>query len=82
MAGLPVIGARMGGIVDLVTDDENGLLYDAYSPDDIARALRRLIDEPELLGRLAGAGPPVKTMDEDAEKWEQTYAEVVRGRSG
>jgi len=83
MAGLPVVGSRMGGTADLVRDGVNGLLYDAESPDSLAAALRRLLEQPELRGRLAAAHPPVKTMAEDAEEWERVYREVVEpGRSG
>jgi glycosyltransferase involved in cell wall biosynthesis len=78
MAGLPVVGSRMGGIVDLVDDDVNGLLYDAFAADDLAIALRRLVDEPELLERLAAAVPGVKSIDEDAAEWEDRYARVLR----
>ena len=70
----------MGGTVDLVEDDRCGLLYDAFSPDSLADALRRLLDEPALLERLAKAVPPVKSLEQDAEEWETVYGEVLRGR--
>ncbi len=82
MAGVPVVGARMGGIADLVTDGVNGLLYEADSPAALAAALQRLLDEPELLARLAGAAPPVKTIEEDAREWEARYRKVLAGRRG
>ncbi len=53
MAGVPVVGARQGGIPGLVTHDVNGLLYDAFSPSALAAALRTLIDDPERVRRLA-----------------------------
>jgi glycosyltransferase involved in cell wall biosynthesis len=81
MAGLPVVGSRLGGTADLVRDGVNGLLYEADSPDSLAAALRRLLDDPKLPGRLAAAHPPVKTMAEDAAEWEAVYREVVRARS-
>jgi glycosyltransferase involved in cell wall biosynthesis len=77
MAGVPVVGARMGGTADLIEDDRCGLLYDAFSPESLAQALRRLLDEPDLLDRLAEAVPPVKTLEQDAEEWEAVYAEVL-----
>jgi len=77
MAGVPVVGARMGGIADLVSDGVNGLLYDAFSAEDLADRLRRLLDEPELLERLRGARTPVKTIDHDAEDWLDRYRRVA-----
>ena len=80
MAGVPVVGARMGGIVDLVDDGVNGLLYDAFSADDLAACVCRLLDDPDLLSRLAGAAPEVKTVDRDAVDWGRRYRRVIDRR--
>jgi glycosyltransferase involved in cell wall biosynthesis len=79
MAGVPVVGARQGGIPGLVTHDMNGLLYDAFSPSELAAALGALMDDPGRLGRLAaGAGAfTVKTLEDDAREWEARYARVL-----
>ncbi|MFH1176798.1 MAG: glycosyltransferase, partial [Acidobacteriota bacterium] len=77
MAGLPVVGARTGGIPELVTNEQNGLLYEPFSALDLAAALRRLIEQPELLERFRGALPAVKTIAEDAAEWEGRYREVL-----
>ena len=37
MAGIPVVGARIGGIADLVDDGRTGLLYDSTSPAELGR---------------------------------------------
>jgi glycosyltransferase involved in cell wall biosynthesis len=82
MARVPVVGSRMGGTVDLIDDDVSGLLYDAFSADSLAASLRRLIDDPRLLDRLAAAAPEVKTIDQDAREWEQTYGHVQARHRG
>jgi glycosyltransferase involved in cell wall biosynthesis len=70
--GRPVIGARAGGIPDIVQDDVNGLLVDPHDPASIANALVRALGDRELLERLAaGAGA-------DAAKWLQTPEEFAR----
>ena len=79
MAGVPVVGARMGGIVDLVTDQVNGLLYDASSPAALAAALRQLIDDPARVTALGSAAPPVKTVEQDAREWDGVYERLRRG---
>ena len=64
MAGVPVVGARIGGIADLVTDGRTGLLYDPRSPIELVPALRRLIENPALLEAWprARARPAVKSI--------------------
>lgn len=76
-AGLPVVGSRLGGTADLVADGTNGLLYEAFSADDLAAALRRLLDEPGLLDRLAAGVPVVKSIDQDARDWEERYRRLA-----
>ncbi|HET7129576.1 MAG TPA: glycosyltransferase family 4 protein [Gaiellaceae bacterium] len=53
LRGRPVLGSRVGGIPDLVTDGVDGLLFEP-TPDAIAQALR-VLDEPDELARLAAA---------------------------
>lgn len=77
MAGVPVVAARMGGLVDLVADGVSGLLYEATSPAALAAALRRLLEEPNLLPRLAAAVPAVKSIEDDAREWDEVYRQVV-----
>jgi glycosyltransferase involved in cell wall biosynthesis len=52
--GLPVIASRVGGIPELVDDRMTGLLVTPDQPDDLAGALRSLLDDPskgEAMGR-------------------------------
>lgn len=55
VAGLPVIATRTGGIVDTVVDGETGLLVPERSPEQIASAVRRLLDDTDLAGRITAA---------------------------
>src|SRR5262245_45691 len=71
-AGVPVVGARIGGIPELL--GENGLLYDAFSSADLAGLLSQLIDGPGELARLAASLPAVKSIERDAAEWEEIYA--------
>jgi glycosyltransferase involved in cell wall biosynthesis len=84
MAGVPVVGARIGGIVDLVQEGRSGQLYDPSSPAELAAVLRELIDTPELMRHLAagvGTTPPVKSIAQDACEWESIYAGAVNRRA-
>jgi glycosyltransferase involved in cell wall biosynthesis len=53
---LPVIGSCVGGIPEMIVNEETGLLIPPRSPDDLARALRRLISDQELRTRLGNGG--------------------------
>ena len=82
MAGVPVVGARIGGIAELVVHEQNGLLYDPpSSAEALAAALRRLIEEPHRLDELARTRVPVKSIAVDAQEWESVYAEAIRRRA-
>ncbi len=54
--GTPVVGSAVGGIPYVVTDEENGLLVPPGDAAALADACRRLLDDPALADRLAGAG--------------------------
>jgi phosphatidylinositol alpha-1,6-mannosyltransferase len=54
--GRPAIGGRTGGTVQAVLDGRTGLLVDPRSPDDIADAALRLLDDRDLAARLGEAG--------------------------
>ena len=54
--GLPVVAARVGGIPDLVTHEDNGLLIAPDSAAELGAAVARLADDPALRQRLGAAG--------------------------
>jgi glycosyltransferase involved in cell wall biosynthesis len=82
MHGVPVIGARIGGIPEFVHDGVNGRLYQPDSPADLGTALREVIHEPSMLDSWRSALPPVKSMDTDAAEWDAIYRDVVARRAG
>ena len=52
-AGLPVIATRRGGLPEVVEHETNGLLVEAQRPAELADAMCRLINDPQLWQRLA-----------------------------
>lgn len=54
-AGLPVVATRQGGLPEVIADGETGLLVDAGDVADLARQVRRLVDDTELRARLGQA---------------------------
>jgi glycosyltransferase involved in cell wall biosynthesis len=81
MAGVPVVGARIGGIADLIQDGVNGLLYEPNAPEALAAALSRLATDRGLLASLAANVPTVGTIEADAEHWEGVYFAVTAVRT-
>jgi L-malate glycosyltransferase len=56
IAGLPAVGARVGGIPEAIEDESTGVLVAAESPSEIATAVTRLVSDEALrhsLGRAA-----------------------------
>ena len=56
MAGLPVVATKVGGVPELVEDGVTGFLVPPRDPQALAKALQRLIDDPELRRRMGEAG--------------------------
>ncbi len=50
-SGLPVVATDVGGNPELVIDGETGVLVPPGDPDAMAGALRRYIDDPDLIAR-------------------------------
>lgn len=47
-AGLPIVATPVGGLVEQVRPGETGLVAGGMTPEDLATAIRRLIDDPSL----------------------------------
>lgn len=54
--GLPVVASRVGGIPELVLENNTGLLVPPADPQALAEALARYLQEPALAARHGGAG--------------------------
>jgi len=51
---LPVIAGRSGGIPEMITDQETGLLVDPERTEPLAQAIERLLSDEALARRLGG----------------------------
>jgi glycosyltransferase involved in cell wall biosynthesis len=56
--GTPAIATDVGGVAEIVTDGENGLLVPPGDPAALAEAIRRFLADGELRARLAAAAAP------------------------
>lgn len=55
-SGIPVVSTNVGGVPYIVSDGETALLVPARSPEAMASAITRLIQEPSLCRRLIDNG--------------------------
>jgi glycosyltransferase involved in cell wall biosynthesis len=83
--GRAVVGARAGGIPDVVWNGETGLLVDPDSPAEIADALVRVLSDRALAERLgaegrARAGAWTYTPDEYADRVVELVERAVEAR--
>jgi glycosyltransferase involved in cell wall biosynthesis len=76
-AGIPVVATDLGGMSEFVSHERNGLLFGLEDTHDLARQLRRLIEEPGLLGRLRAGIEPVKTVQENVDELEALYGGLL-----
>jgi glycosyltransferase involved in cell wall biosynthesis len=76
--GRPVVATRVGGIVDLVRNDENGLLVPSNDPAGLAEALVRVLSDRRLAERLAvGARPSAQSWLATPEDYARRTRELV-----
>jgi glycosyltransferase involved in cell wall biosynthesis len=81
--GRPVVGSNVGGIPDIIRHEESGLLCRQRDPEDIARQILRVFNEPEFASKLARQGADyAKTefgWDKITNSWEDFYSSVLKG---
>jgi glycosyltransferase involved in cell wall biosynthesis len=53
--GTPVVASAVGGMLDTVEDGVTGLLVPPRDAPALARALRRLVADPQVLARFGAA---------------------------
>jgi glycosyltransferase involved in cell wall biosynthesis len=78
--GLPVIGAELGGIPDLVKHGVNGLLHHGNDRFDLARTLAGVVREPGRLFEMRNNVRPPLTMGEHAGAVEALYKQCMVGQ--
>jgi glycosyltransferase involved in cell wall biosynthesis len=73
----PVISSNLGGMAELVDHDRNGLLFTPGDSEDLARQLRRLLDDPGLKERLRSGIQPIRSTAEELDELEDIYSRVL-----
>lgn len=76
-AGVPIVATRVGGIVDLIRDGENGILVAPAEPEQLAAALMSLHDDRAQAARLSRAGQTTAA-GFSAQNMVERYLEIYR----
>lgn len=86
MAGLPMVATTVGGNVDALDNDENGLLVPAKDPAALADAIVRLASDPGLrknLGKAARAKAEQRfSLDTCVQRYDRLWRGILAGTPG
>jgi glycosyltransferase involved in cell wall biosynthesis len=72
----PVIATNLGGMVELVHHNENGLLFESNNAHGLKEQIQRLLDEPQLLEQLRSGIQPVKSVQDEIDELVEVYQSV------
>ncbi len=79
--GVPVIGTRAEGIVDVIHHGENGFTYENENSRELAMYIRRILDDAALRKRIIQAGRHTAfqefSMEKTAENYERFFQSLL-----
>ena len=78
--GKPIIASRIGGLSDIVIDGETGFLVPPENPQELRKAIQRLLDDPvqrERMGHMAKQRVVAFQAKSVVPRIEQVYQEIV-----
>lgn len=73
--GVPVVASNVGGISDVVSDGETGLLVPQKDPKALALAIKRLLGDQKLAHRMAHHA---KKQLEDKYSWDNILSNILK----
>src|SRR3989344_1794594 len=80
--GLPVIATRIGGVMDIVKDGENGILIEPADPQGLADGILRLLNDSEFARKIAcNAFQTIKnsySIDSIAARYIELYRQLLK----
>ena len=53
LAGLPVVASNVGGVPEIIENGKDGLLVPPANPEELAKAIKKLIGDKNLRENLA-----------------------------
>lgn len=80
-AGIPVVATNLGGMAEIVRHEENGMLFEPGDPEDLARQLERLIEEPGLLAKLEENAEEPRSIEDSVDEMLELYGRLREEKS-
>jgi glycosyltransferase involved in cell wall biosynthesis len=77
-SGLPVVACNVGAVPEMVIDGHNGLLVPPGKVGDLTRALRELVDRPDLRITMGARGLAMARQEHDADRNASKVFELMR----
>ena len=85
-ANLPIVATAVGGVPEMVANNESALLVPPGDPKHLASAIANLLTDKDLAQRLARKAAMLVDIQHSPERYVQSlieiYSEVIGGRSG
>jgi glycosyltransferase involved in cell wall biosynthesis len=76
-AGKPIVASRVDGIPYVIDNDVTGLLVPPADVSELSRALRRILSDAELRGRLGSTGAEVARQRYAEDRYVRSFEEIV-----
>jgi glycosyltransferase involved in cell wall biosynthesis len=75
-AHVPAIASRLGGPLELVTDERDGLLFEPGNARDLADQIRKLVEDPACLRRLRPDGSSIRAAADEMRELSNHYRQL------
>ena len=77
-ARAPIVSTRVGGVPDMLIEEEEALLVPSDDPDALAGAIRRTLEKPDEARQRAARAYARLERDFSMEQWLERHADVYR----
>ena len=78
-AGLPIVATAVGGVPEMITDEESALLVPARDPDAMSAAIARVLSDSGLARRLTANAAQLVVSRFSSETRVRSLVEIYRG---
>jgi len=76
--GKPVIASRLGSLMDLIKDEENGILFEANNSDDLTRCISKLLKDEDLKIRLGNNARKLMETDHSIDRVGELHYQLYK----
>jgi glycosyltransferase involved in cell wall biosynthesis/SAM-dependent methyltransferase len=74
---VPVITSDLGGMTEIIKDGKNGFAFKIGDPDDLARIIKKIGDNPSILNALKQQITHPPRIEEEAFEYDRLYRSLV-----